>query len=217
MTTRTFQFYGMGYGSETTTITATMDGTVVFNGEVETLPIKPSPTDPKVILYTVDGIPVDFVGSKTMTVTVNSGNLILGDIMANYGASQNTVYTPEQYLLVTTENMTPEQKIQAEAVLTSLAVPPLSDAEVEILRDPSTTTTQFNEVLGAHGLEFLIPTGANGFTDNFAPVDVRSNIILNGVPVPPPARPVGAVGTWHWQIVDGDVFVYDLRIDFGVL
>lgn len=92
---RTFQFYGNGYGDGVTpaSITATVAGTTIYSGPVQTfnLPIDPPPLyDPvsQVVLFEIANsaaLNTDFAGSVNMTITVNSGyGVNFGQIDSNY-------------------------------------------------------------------------------------------------------------------------------------
>lgn len=90
---RTFQFYGQGYGSTPVSITARINNTLVFSGEIPTvdLPVNPQPAPPlseQPVIVTIPdsaALNTDFAGSLPMTITVAGGTgVIFGEIFANY-------------------------------------------------------------------------------------------------------------------------------------
>jgi hypothetical protein len=92
MTNRTLQFHGAAYGTDSVTITATIDNVVVFNGTVTTLdqeqPETENVTKPMPVLFAVENssqFPTDFAGSLPMSIAVSGGNcVILDEVLANY-------------------------------------------------------------------------------------------------------------------------------------
>jgi hypothetical protein len=91
-TNRTLQFLGGAYGNSNVTITATIDNVIVFNSTVATLdqeaPSTGDVTKPMPVLFSVensDQFPVDFAGSKSMSVAVSGGDsVILDSVLCNY-------------------------------------------------------------------------------------------------------------------------------------
>jgi len=88
---RTFQFYGIGCGNTTVTITARVNSTQIFSGTVPTQEIPLIGNQPIVyesILFTVADsalLNTDFSGSLPMTVEVSGGDgVLLGPVFSNY-------------------------------------------------------------------------------------------------------------------------------------
>jgi hypothetical protein len=92
---RTFQFYGIGYGNTPVTVTARVNSTDIFSGEITTInqPIDPVPyPTPEIATTTVlfslaDSalLNTDFAGSLPMTVVVTGGEgMLFGQIKSNY-------------------------------------------------------------------------------------------------------------------------------------
>ena len=90
---RTFKQKGIGYGPDTVTITAKINGNVVYDGPVHTENAAPPPPDPAIDLgvdmftWTIDD--VSFQGSAQVEITVNNdansaSYLMLTDTLANY-------------------------------------------------------------------------------------------------------------------------------------
>lgn len=103
-TNRTFQFYGIGFGSTPVTVTARVNNTEIFSGEIPTIdrPIDPYPypmpeaTGKTVLFRLVDSalLNTDFAGSVPMTVEVTGGyGAIFSKINSNYYRG-NVTQTP---------------------------------------------------------------------------------------------------------------------------
>ena len=92
---RTFQFYGLGYGNTPVTVTAHVNSTEIFSGEITTVdqPIVPypQPIPPEVetnLMFSLADsalLNTDFAGSLPMTVAVSGGyGAMVGWIKCNY-------------------------------------------------------------------------------------------------------------------------------------
>jgi hypothetical protein len=92
---RTFQFYGIGYGATPVTVTARVNSTEIFSGEIPTIdqPINPVPyptpeiANTTVLFSLADSalLNTDFAGSLPMTVVVTGGEgALFGQIKSNY-------------------------------------------------------------------------------------------------------------------------------------
>ena len=100
MTNRTVKV--LGWGSGTAEITAILDGMTVFSGEVtleeKTEDNEGEQTSP--IVFTFE-IPIDFLGTKHMTISVKGSPVEFGQILANYTELDMGVITystgPDEY------------------------------------------------------------------------------------------------------------------------
>jgi len=101
---RTFQFYGIGYGNTPVSVTARINSTEFFSGEIVTIdqPIDPVPyptpeiANTTVLFSLADSalLNTDFAGSLPMTVVVTGGaGALFGKIDSNY-YSGNVVVNP---------------------------------------------------------------------------------------------------------------------------
>ena len=95
MTNRTIQFHGQGFGPTAVEISATANGSQVFNGPVPTVdqPLVPLPwpLDQSEILFSFE-VPMEFQGTIPIEITVNSGGgLLLHDVSINYVPLPNNV------------------------------------------------------------------------------------------------------------------------------
>ena len=92
----------LGWGSGTAEITAILDGMTVFSGEVtleeKTEDNEGEQTSP--IVFTFE-IPIDFLGTKHMTISVTGSPVEFGQILANYTELDMGVITystgPDEY------------------------------------------------------------------------------------------------------------------------
>lgn len=103
MTIRNFIQCGQAYGSTAASITATIDGTVVYSGPISTLdasvPSQPEPeanvAPPTIFTWTNN---VDFSGTQSYSIAVTGSPLLLAftgadHCVANNVAQFNTIYT----------------------------------------------------------------------------------------------------------------------------
>lgn len=89
---RTLQFIGYAYGNTPVSLTAEINGTQVFSGEVPTIDteIPPPPNDLSgaTALFTLTDsplFPVDFSGTYPMTVSVDNGyGIVIQNVLLNY-------------------------------------------------------------------------------------------------------------------------------------
>ena len=94
---RTFQFMGMGYGTSNVSVTAKINNTVVYSGEIPTVdqtPLSPPTTDALVNIFSINNsaeLNTDFAGFLPMSITVTGGNyVIFGDVLSNYSTTPLT-------------------------------------------------------------------------------------------------------------------------------
>ena len=95
---RTINTYGQGFGSTDVNITVTVDGVEIFNGPVATTngPVVRSP-DPSTVLFSWQE-DVTFAGTRSLSITVNSGNVLLKTgSKANYCADETGPLGPDVF------------------------------------------------------------------------------------------------------------------------
>jgi len=99
----------LGWGSGTAEITAILDGVTVFSGEV-TLEEKTNDNEGEQTSPVLFGfeLPVDFIGTKHMTVSVAGNAVEFGQIVANYTELDMGVITystgPDEYVDVAVDD-----------------------------------------------------------------------------------------------------------------
>ena len=218
MANRTIQFLGQGYaptGTDPIVITATLNGNVVYTGNIPTLytsDVSRLPDD-QVVLFTCE-LPLEFEGTVPVSISLDSPvgvDAFFEQIYSNYMLIYNPVYTESEIGVLTNPASTWAEKI---AIYTARAVPPLSPAEIVILE--SGTPAEINAVLDAHNLQVGISSGLTGFTP--WPGDPRSNVVINGEAL---TRGPTPTGTWGWEVefpAEGSgTFEFDFTIPAGVV
>jgi hypothetical protein len=213
MTQRTIQFYGQGLGENPAEITVTFQGQTVFSGPVPTAPSILSPESEQFLLFSVNALDVTDAGSFAVTVTPTVESVVMSYVLANYTLIINPVYTWEQWEIITDSS----KQDQALEIISSLATPPFTEAELAVLTNPDSTIEERDAILEAHGVAYTLSTGADGFSDDFWQGDSRANVTLDGVPEPTPEpRPAGEEGDWGYVVPSGKVIAFDLNVEAGV-
>ena len=160
MTKRTIQFYGQGLGSATTEIIATFQGQTVYSGPVPTASTILAPNN-QYLLFSVDALDVTDQGSFAVTITSTVEDVNMTYVLANYTLIINPVYTWEQWEIISD----PSKKEQGLEIISSLASPPFTEAELAVFVDPNTTREERDAILAAHGVSYTVSTGPDGFSD----------------------------------------------------
>lgn len=218
MTNRTIQFFGEGYaptGTDPIVITATLNGNVVYTGNIPTLytsDVGRLPED-QVALFTCE-LPVEFAGTVPMSIVLDSPvgvDAFFTQIKSNYMPAPNPVYTSSELGVLADPSSTTAEKI---AIYTARAVPALSTADITVL-ETGTPAEQY-AVLIAHNLTSIVSLGADTFVDINGADEPRSNVVVNGVEV---IRGETPAGTWGWEVefpAEGSgLLEYDLTVLAG--
>jgi hypothetical protein len=102
MTTRNFKQRGQAYGSTPASITATIDGTVVYSGPISTLdtplPIRPCVANvsiPTIFTWTNN---VDFAGTQSYSIAVIGSQLLLDCTLADHCVANNVAQFSSPYI-----------------------------------------------------------------------------------------------------------------------
>jgi len=199
MTNRTIKFNGQGFGNVPVTVTATANGNIVYQGAINTvdqpLPRPNYHPEPVATLFDLQ-VPLDFVGSFPMSITCESGyGMFLLDSTANYNLIPNPIYTPEQFAIVSVSDKSPE----VVDIFESVANPPLTQQEIDILSNPDTPDLECDAILAQHGLTIWVPGGADNYGVDFNHGDARTEVALDGIPrTTPTPRPSDYTGDWTW-------------------
>ena len=188
MANKTLQFYGTGYGDTPVTISATFDGMTVFNGTIPTV-AGPIPTISREIaqvstpLFTVD-LPLDFIGSKSLAITVTGGTAAaFGRVMHNNALQINPAYSDAQNATLIDTTVPWADKA---AIIASVANPAFSAEELTLVESTNPADVPARKaLLASRGLSLFNSSGDTGFVpfagiDNF---DTRQNIVFDGTPV----------------------------------
>jgi hypothetical protein len=211
MAIRTVQILGQGYGANPAEITVTASGNTVFSGTVATVD-QSVPSLPNLeinlnnVLCTFE-IDTSFSGEIPMTCAVSTGSVIFVQIYANYVAITNPVYTPVQIATLSDPATAQADRV---AIYTQVAVPALSQADIDVLLDPAATPKQKNAILVAHNCTTYISSGANGY----GPInntDPRSSVVIDGIAQT--QDHVELPGAWWWTINTGSTMAYQLTVN----
>ena len=219
MVNRTIQFLGQGYaptGTDPIVITATLDGNVVYTGNIPTLyttDVDHTP-DGQVVLFTCE-LPVDFAGTLPMSVLLDSPvgvDVFFEQINSNYMSIFNPVYTQSEIGVLIDPSSTRAEKV---AIYTAKAVPPLSPAEIALLNNG--TLAEQTAILTAHNVTISVSSGPDTFASVNGYTEPRSNVVINGIPR---TRRDTPSGTWGWEIeflAEGSgTFEFDLTAIAGL-
>jgi hypothetical protein len=202
MANRTIQFLGSGYaptGTEPITVSATLNGNVVYTGTIPTAytsEIDHLPAD-QVVLFTCE-LPVDFSGTVPMLISLDNsvgGTVFFEQVQSNYMPIPNPVFTAEQLSVL----IDPTSSITEKMVIwTACAVPPLSEADIAVLNNGNATwTAEKQAVLVAHNITLMVSSGATTFINVNGGSEPRTNVVINGESVTRSAEPTG---TWGWVV-----------------
>jgi hypothetical protein len=231
---RTLQFYGLAYGNSNVSLTATINGTTVFSGEVPTInsPVPAPPVDfNEVILFSTGNstlFPTNYSGAYPMSITVTGGyGAIFRAIKANYVVSSNVNTTVMENSsisgnvltvgTVSSGNVSIGQILHGTGIVTATRILSGSDATWIVNNSqtvPNTTITGITPEPGVADRYGLF----NPYYDVDPTIDVemiepRSNVTIDGIPQPPP--PPGSRGIWGWIVPTGSTIAHNLNVSTG--
>lgn len=208
MTNRTIRIHGYGYSSTPATISVTLDGIEIFNGEITTVD-SPPPTLPD---FTINPIvlcsftlPVSFTGIKPMTCTVTNGTVLFANIDANYCV--NTHFSSEDLAVLNNPSSTAAERL---ALISPRANPPFTSEEETILLT-STNQDEINTLLLAHKVEYRPDTS---FSKVGELNDPRTDVAINGSPIIVVDR-AELTGAWWYLVDSGSTLSYNLNVVAG--
>ena len=232
---RTLQFYGAAYGDSNVSLTATINGTTVFSGEVATInapiPLPPVDLTSTTLLFSVDNstlFPTNWCGSYPMSITVTGGlGVVFGNIYCNY------IFTATHTIQSVMENSSIDGNILTVGTVSSgtVAIGQILHgteivANTRIVSGSDTTwivnnsqTVPNTTITG--GRITLNPGVAdeyqfcyNGTPSNSENTpDPRSSVTINGVTQVPPNEL--SKGLWTWIIPTDSTIAYNLNVSLG--
>jgi hypothetical protein len=211
MAIRTVQILGQGYGANPAEITVTANGNTIFLGTVATVD-QPLPALPNLeidltnILCTFE-IDTAFAGEIPMTYAVSAGTVIFADIYANYISIPNPVYTTAQ--LETLQDPATSWQDHV-AIYIQVAVPPMSQAEIDVLLDKEIPISEKNAIVAAHNCTGSISSGADGY-GLIDQTDSRSSVVIDGVAQTPNYSELP--GPWWWTVNTGSTMTCQFTVD----
>ena len=232
---RTLQFYGAAYGDSNVSLTATINGTTVFSGEVATInaPILLPPVDltSTTLLFSVDNstlFPTNWCGSYPMSITVTGGlGVVFGNIYCNY------IFTATHTIQSVMENSSIDGNILTVGTVSSGTVAIgqlLTGTDVLAgtrIKSGSDTTWIVNnsQTVPNTTITGELITPVPGVADKYQPCyngqpvnsentpDPRSSVTIDGVVQVPPVVP--SKGSWSWQVPPGSTIAYNLNVGLG--
>jgi hypothetical protein len=219
MANRTIQFLGQGYaptGTEPIVITATLNGNVVYTGNIPTTYTTDVNRIPEgqEVLFTCE-LPIDYAGTMPMSISLDNPvgvTVYFEQINSNYLPKNNPVYNTAELSVLTNPSSTISEKL---AIWTARAVPALDSTEIATLE--AGPQSERIAVLAAHNLNTQISNGPDVFYSANNDLDTRSNVVINGVAQ---TRGDTPSGTWGWEVTfpsdDSGSIEYDLTVVAGL-
>ena len=232
---RTLQFYGLAYGDSNVSLTAIINGTTVFSGEVPTVNSQISNND--TLLFSLENsvlFPTNWQGSLPMSITVTGGNgVIFNDVNSNYIQSGIVV---EQVVMenssiegnvltvgtVTSGTVTANLKLSGNGVFSNTFIQSGSGSTWIVATRPDPSVGQsvpsttiigkiYNPIPGNATAYFCCYNGTPTNSENTP--DPRSSVTIDGVAQVPPLVP--SQGVWTWQVPTGSTIAYNLNVSLG--
>lgn len=244
---RTLQFLGLAYGNSNVLLTATINGTTVFSGEVPTidavLPTELPTIEDTDILFSVDNstlFPTDFHGSYPMSIAVTGGNgIILSSVYSNY----QTKAIPNPVIMA-------NSSIQGNVLTVGSVVQGEVHKWLHLSGDGINITGrlpglhQHPQINGGSGNTWTITTEQSvtdititgtgslpgkatefghcyqpsiaAFFNSEGTLDVRSNVMIDGVQQVPPRAP-STSSAEPWIVHSGSTITHELNLTPGIV
>jgi len=222
---RTLQFLGYAYGNAPVSLTAQINGTTVFSGEVSTInteiPAPPNDLSNATALFSVVDsslFPTDFSGSYPMTLTVTGGyGIVVGDVLSNYMSNTVSSAQLDNSSINGTTLTVGSVSSGAIEIGQKLSGPGVANNTAVVSGAGSTWTVNNSQTVGPISMyaASVVPGNATGFLDcnNSSPIgDPRSNVVIDGAAQTPDRPPNG---TWTWVVNNGSTLACDLTVSLG--
>ena len=226
---RTLQFYGLAYGNSNVSLTATINGTTVFSGEVPTIN-SPMPTPPidlsnEVILFSTENstlFPTNYSGAYPMSITVTGGyGAVFHTIKSNYVMSANTTTVMENSSIsgnvltvgtVSSGNVSIGQFLNGTGIVDATRIESGSDITWIVNNSQTVPNTTITGITPEPGVadryaQFQDVDPANSEIIIYP----RSSVTIDGI-----AQPTTEVeGMWEWHVPSGSTIAYNLNMSQG--
>jgi len=222
---RTLQFIGYAYGNAPVSLTAQINGTTVFSGEVSTInteiPAPPNDLSNATALFSVVDsslFPTDFSGSYPMTLTVTGGyGIVTENVLSNYMSSTVSFAQLDNSSIngtTLTVGSVSSGAIEIGQILSGNGV---ANNTAVVSGAGSTWTVNNSQTVGPISMyaASVVPGNATGFLDcnNSSPIgDPRSNVVIDGAAQTTDRPPNG---TWTWVVNNGSTLACDLTVGLG--
>jgi len=233
---RTLQFYGTAYGDSNVSLTATINGTTVFSGEVPTInspiPVPPIHFSNEDILFSIENstlFPTNYSGAYPMSIAVSGGYAAaLGNINCNYMLTNN-VNTKTTVMenssisgnvltvgTVSSGTVAIGQMLTGTDIVANTCIESGSDATWIVNNSqtvPNTTITG-ELITESPGVADKYHPCYDGYPVNSeATPDPRSSVIIDGIVQVPPSPKSN--GVWGWIVPSGSTIAYNLNVSLG--
>ena len=231
---RTLQFYGLAYGNNNVSLTATINGTTVFSGEVPTInspiPVPSIDTSNDVILFSIENstlFPTNYSGAYPMSIAVSGGYAaVLNNINCNYMPTGNVNTTVMENSSISGNVLTVGtvssgtvaigQMLTGTDVLAGTRIKSGSGANwiVNYSQTVPNTTITGELITRNPGVanEYQLCYNGQPVNSENTP-DPRSSVTIDGVSQVPPL--VTSKGVWTWLVPTGSTIAYNLNVSLG--
>jgi len=230
---RTLKFHGYAYGSGNVSLTATINGTQVFSGEVPTInELLPSESitagSESPILFTVENsslFPTDFAGSYPMDITVTGGyGIIIGEVNSNWTKTLTQAFTADNCTIdgttltigtITSGRVTGKQFLDGNGITPGTKIVSGSGDTWIVNKEQTVSATSITGTAmtpGSENLFELCYQGLNPPNSEGTP-DCRSDVRIDGVQQVPPAPKSAA--TWSWMVHSGSTISCNFNVSLG--
>ena len=231
---RTLQFYGLAYGNNNVSLTATINGTTVFSGEVPTInspiPVPSIDTSNDVILFSIENstlFPTNYSGAYPMSIAVSGGYAaVLNNINCNYMPTGNVNTTVMENSSISGNVLTVGtvssgtvaigQMLTGTDIVANTRIESGSDATWIVNNSqtvPNTTITG-ELITTVPGVADEYQLCYDGYPVNSeATPDPRSGVIIDGIAQVPPLPK--SQGLWGWIVPSGSTIAYNLNVSLG--
>ena len=228
---RTLQFYGLAYGDSNVSLTAIINGTTVFSGEVPTInssmPVPPIDFSNEVILFSIENstlFPTNYSGAYPMSIVVSGGYAaVLNNINCNYMPTAITVMENSSISgnvltvgTVSSGNVSIGQILHGTGIVTATRIISGSDTTWIVNNSqtvPNTTITGIVIIPGPGVANEYLPCYNGNPTNSEATPDPRSSVIIDGIAQVPPLPK--SQGLWGWIVPSGSTIAYNLNVSLG--
>ena len=229
---RTLQFYGLAYGNSNVSLTATINGTTVFSGEVPTInsPVPPPPFSNEVILFSIENsslFPTNYSGAYPMSIAVSGGYAAaFNDINCNYMPTNNVNTTVMENSSISGNVLTvgtvSSGTVAIGQMLTGTDI--VANTRIESGSNATWIVNNSQTVPNTTITGELITT-VPGVADEYQPCyngnpvnsedtpDPRSGVIIDGIAQVPPLPK--SRGLWTWIVPSGSTIAYNLNVSLG--
>ena len=230
---RTLQFYGLAYGNSNVSLTATINGTTVFSGEVPTInsPVPAPPVDfsNEIILFSIENstlFPTNYSGAYPMSIAVSggyaaafngincnymlTGNVTATTVMENSSISGNVLTVGT----VSSGNVSIGQFLNGTGIVDATRIESGSDITWIVNNSQTVPNTTITGIIPEPGVADIYGPyyDVNPAFDTET-IDPRSSVTIDGIAQVTPATKVW--GIWRWFVPTGSTIAYNLNVSLG--